>query len=417
VRRVGCLYPFAVNELQRDQRRLAPLWVTVLAALLVMATAAAVFGYRPWTRSGRPTAGGTAVAPLPAVSVAGEAVVILGAGDVLVHPELWAQAREDGTGSMNFEPVLAHAAPAIDSADLALCHLGTPVAAPEGPYAGFPRFNVPREVITGIRSAGFDGCSTASSHTLDQGAEGVVRTLDAMDEAGLGHAGTHRSAGEAGRPTIYQVKGVWVAHLSYSSGFDGLLPPAGMEWLADRIDPVRIAADAKAARKAGAQIVVVSMHWGSEYQHEPDLDQQKWARAVAASPDVDVIFGHQADVVQSVEQIAGKWVIYGMGNLIARHLEPINDNREGVMMRLTFVRAATAGRWTVGAIEALPVFVDLNPDIRLIDLERALADPQTSAGRRSIYRAAVERIRGHLLTRGADAAGLIVRGAPAPSPS
>jgi poly-gamma-glutamate synthesis protein (capsule biosynthesis protein) len=162
---------------------------------------------------------------------------------------------------------------------------------------------------------------------------------------------------------------------------------------------------------------VASLHWGTEYEHEPDVEQQTWARAVAVLPDVDVVLGHHAHVVQPVERQSGKWIVYGMGNQIARHEEPINQNREGVMVRVTFTPAAEAKRWKVAAIEAIPTFVDLNPDIRVIDLERALADPAVPAGRRRIYEAAVDRIQGHLLTRGAGDAGLIVRGVATGSPT
>ena len=300
----------------------------------------------------------------------------------------------------------------IAAADLALCHLDTPLAPAEGPFVGFPRFSVPQQVVAGIKSAGFDGCSTASNHALDQGSEGIKRTLDALDASGLGHAGTYRLKIESENVSIYIVKGVKIGHLSYTKHFNGINRPVGMEWVANLIEPKTIAEDAGAARAAGAEIVVVSLDWGPEYEHEPNVDQQKWAREIVASPDVDVIFGHHARVVQPVERVSDKWVIYGMGNQIARHAEPINENREGVMVRLTFT-PASGKRWKVAAIEALPTFVDLNPDIRLIDLERVLADPAVPPGRRRIYQAAVERVRGHLLTRGADAAGMIVRGVEA----
>lgn len=341
--------------------------------------------------------------------IGGRKVIVLGAGDILVHPELWDQARSDGNGQMDFAPMFAGTAAAVSGADLALCHMETPVAPAGGPFIGFPKFNVPPQIVEGIKATGFDGCSTASNHAIDQGPEGVFRTLDALDTAGIGHTGTYRTAAESLLPKIYAVDGVKIAHLSYTKHFNGLTEPAGMAWIANEIDPKKIAADAKRARKAGAEIVIVSMHWGTEYEHEPDVDQQSWARQVMASPDIDVIFGHHAHVVQSVEQVSGKWVVYGMGNQIARHAEPINENREGVMMRFTFTPAG-AKRWHVALVEALPIFVDLNPDIRLVDLTRALADPAISAGRRRIYEAAVERIAGHLLTRSAGSKGLVVRG-------
>ena len=380
--------------------------LAVAVAALLTATAVRELGF--WSPE---PADPSATRPLgKPVAVSGRTVSVLGAGDILLHPEIWDQARRDGGGRFDFRPLFAGARAAISEADLALCHLETPIAPAGGPYQDFPRFSVPEEIVPAIKDTGFDGCSTASNHSIDQGEDGVRRTLDALDRGKVGHSGTYRSAKEAARPTIYSAAGVRVAHLSYTKGFNGISRPPGKEWIANLVDVKKVQRDAEQARRAGAQIVVVSVHWGTEYAHEPDVDQQLWARGIAAIDDVDVVFGHHAHVVQPIERVSGKWVVYGMGNQVARHEEPVNENREGAMVRVTFSPADRSGRWKVAAVEALPVFVDLNPDIRLVDLERALADPATPFARRRIYEAAVERVASHLLTRGADSAGLVVRG-------
>lgn len=342
----------------------------------------------------------------PARDPAGHrAVRLVAAGDVLVHPEVTDQARRDATragrpGAMDFAPMFAGVAPAVGGADLALCHLETPLADPAGPFSGYPSFNAPPQVLDGVRAAGFDGCSTASNHTLDQGPDGVARTVAALDAAGLGHTGSARSAAEAATPRIYRVGDVRVAHLAYSLNFNGLSRPPGEPWLANLIDPPEILAAAHRARAAGADIVVLSLHWGTEYQHLPDADQQAWAQQLISSPDVDLILGHHAHAVQPFQRFGDKWVVYGMGNELARHAEPIADNREGVMARATFTETAP-GRWRVTRMEALPTWTDLAPDLRLVDLTAALADPGTPAGRRGDYRAAYERVLGYVRALGA----------------
>ncbi|WP_446217967.1 CapA family protein [Micromonospora sp. IBHARD004] len=343
---------------------------------------------------------------VPARDPAGRRIVrIVAAGDVLVHPEVTAQARRDAArtgrpGGLDFAPMFAGVAPAVGGADLALCHLETPLADPAGPFSGYPSFNAPPQVLDGVRSAGFDGCSTASNHTLDQGADGVARTVRALDAAGLGHTGSARGAADAATPRIYRVGDVRVAHLAYSLNFNGLSRPPGQPWLANLIDPPEILAAAHRARAAGADIVVLSLHWGTEYQHLPDADQQAWARRLISSPDVDLILGHHAHAVQPFQRFGDKWVVFGMGNELARHAEPVNDNREGVMARATFTETAP-GRWTVTRMEALPTWTDLAPDLRLVDLTAALADPATPAGVRGDYRAAYERVLGYVRALGA----------------
>ena len=337
-------------------------------------------------------------------------LTVLGAGDVLIHPQVWQQAQRDSSaGGFDFFPMFRQVSETISGADLALCHMETPLAAPDGPFQGYPAFSAPPQVLRGVQQAGFDGCSTASNHSIDKGEAGVARTIETFDAAGLGHTGTFRSAAEAYKPKIYPVQGVKVAHLSYALGFNGLSRPPGKEWLANRIEPATIIAMAKRARDAGAEIVVLSLHWGTEYQHEPNAYQRNLARVLLASPDIDVILGHHAHVVQPIEKIGGKWVVYGMGNQLARHAQPINENREGIMARLTFTEEAPE-RWKVTTIEAIPIWAELAPDIRLIEPGRVLADPTTPAAQRDTCQGVMDRIRRHLFTRGAQKAGLVVAG-------
>ena len=399
------------GRLSRRRGRL--LVVALVAGIAVVAFGV---GWLPFPHSapsappGRVPAVRSAATPATSPPTGPRTLTVLGAGDVLVHPAVWQQARRDApAGGFNFLPMFQRVSPTISAADLALCHLETPLAAPDGPFEGFPTFSVPPQVLQGVKQAGYDGCSTASNHSIDQGEAGVVRTIDAFDAAKLGHTGTLRSADQANTPMMYTVHGVNVAHLAYTLNFNGLRLPSGKQWLANRIVPAKVIDMAKRARAAGAEIVVVSLHWGTEYHHEPDADQQNWARQIIASPYVDVILGHHAHVVQPIEQIGGKWVVYGMGNELARHATPTNDNREGIMARVTFTEQA-AKRWKVTKIEAIPTWIDLAPDIRVIELSRALADPRTPESRRSTYRAATDRIRRYLFSRGALQAGLVVAG-------
>ena len=336
-------------------------------------------------------------------------LTIVGAGDVLVHPQVWQQAAADaraaGRDGYDFFPMFEHVSPVIAGADLAICHME--VVLGPGQPSGYPYFKAPPEVADAVKRAGFDACSTVSNHTLDKGVEGVFATLDALDAAGLGHTGSFRSAAEAATPTIYDVGGVKVGHLAYTVHFNGLKRPAGREWIANLIDPAEIIEAARATRAAGAEIVVLSLHWGTEYRHAPDADQQRWARELIASPDIDLILGHHAHVVQPFEKFGEKWVVYGMGNELARHAEPMNDNREGVMARITFTETEP-GRWRITTAEAVPTWVDISPRIRLVNLPAALASPDTPADLRRVYQSAYDRIKGHLLSRGAGADGLIV---------
>jgi poly-gamma-glutamate capsule biosynthesis protein CapA/YwtB (metallophosphatase superfamily) len=104
---------------------------------------------------------------------------------------------------------------------------------------------------------------------MDQGPQGVAATLAVTDGAGLRHPGMARTAKEADRTTMVEVRGLRVALLSFTYGLNsGRLPP-DRPWLVKLIEPSRILADARAARAAGAQFVVLLLHWGQEYQSTP----------------------------------------------------------------------------------------------------------------------------------------------------
>ena len=195
-------------------------------------------------------------------------------GDILIHSPLVDRAAVYGDSSgqpYDFRPMFERIAPIIASADLALCHLEVPLSADNEGLSGYPLFNAPREVAQAIASAGYEGCSTASNHSIDQGVQGAAETLDVLDAAGVGHAGTARNPEEAANPRLYQVGDVTVGHLSYTYWLNGLSPPSGQEWVANVIDQSAILAEAAQARAEGADLVVVSLHWGVEYQSDPDV--------------------------------------------------------------------------------------------------------------------------------------------------
>jgi poly-gamma-glutamate capsule biosynthesis protein CapA/YwtB (metallophosphatase superfamily) len=339
-------------------------------------------------------------------------VTIVASGDVLIHPPLWKQAHADaraaGRHGYDFGPMYASIAPDTRAADLAICEMETPLAAPQGPFTGWPTFNAPPQVLTALKAVGYDSCTTASNHTIDEGYQGVVRTLDELDAAGLEHTGSARTAAEAARPLIITTaNGVKVAQLAYSFDFNGIALPPGKPWLANRIDVPTILAAAQRAKKAGADIVVLSMHWGTEYDHLATATQRAQAERLLASPDIDVILGDHAHVVQPMQKIHGKWVVYCMGNQISRHADPIAEGREGFMPRFTFTEVSP-GKFRITRAEAIPTWMQDDPALRLIDIPRALADPATSASERTTLQQQWTRIRGYLDAYGAVAAGLHV---------
>ncbi|MCT2594001.1 CapA family protein [Streptomyces sp. N2-109] len=338
------------------------------------------------------------------------AFTLVATGDVLVHDSIIRQARADADGSgYDFRPMLAGAKPLASAADLAICHMETVYGAKGGPFTGYPAFWTPPQVAQAIKDTGYDSCSTASNHTLDAGAKGVERTLRAMDEAGLRHAGSARSAGERNEPAILKAGGATVAQLAYTYGTNGIEVPEESPWLVNLIDQERIIADARTARRAGADVVVVSLHWGDEWQQKPNAQQLSLAKKLTRSRsaghrDIDLILGTHNHVPQPYEKVNGTWVVYGLGDQVAGVM---NDPRGqlGSAARFTFA-PPTEGekRWAVRKAEFVPFRMEPQPPYRLTPLNRA-PDREGASGTGQLDQDR-ETVRDAVLSRGAASDGL-----------
>ncbi|HEU4945857.1 MAG TPA: CapA family protein [Kribbella sp.] len=344
---------------------------------------------------------------VPPVEKGPDRLTLVATGDVLLHERLWTTARSDGrNGQWDFAPLIAGVKPLVQPADLAVCHLEVTLARPGGPYSDYPQFRSPPQIAPALKQTGYDACSTASNHSFDGGAAGVDRTLDTLDKAGLRHAGTARTPAEAATPTIVDVNGVKVALLSYAYGFNGLRYPGGQTWRAGTLNVTRIRAMAAKARAAGAQIVVVSCHWGNEYDQSPNPQQLSVAAQLLADSNIDLVLGHHAHVVQPLQRINGKWVAYGLGNLVAAHRTPIQTNAEGLLVRFTFHRLAT-GRWSVQQAEYAPLLVTDTVPVRVLDVRRELARPGLPAARKARLLLAQRRTVAAVISLGAAKAGAV----------
>ena len=303
-------------------------------------------------------------------------ISIVSSGDILLHERLWAQAKADGVdGNWDFYPQLADLEPEISSADLALCHLETPLAELDVDYQGYPTFNAPPQITEAIIKLGFDICGTASNHSLDQGFSGLTRTIETLDAAGIPFTGTANSAEDASQPLVMDVQTangvVKVGILSYTYGFNGFERDADKLWSANLIDPVAIIAEAKLARSQGAEIVIAKMHWGDEYTNQANEFQTSVAQELADSGQIDLIDGSHSHSVQPITQIGNTWIAYSHGNFVAAHREPTTIKSEGLVTRWEFVESASEG-FKLSCVKEVPTLIRDDRPVRVIDVNKAL---------------------------------------------
>lgn len=252
--------------------------------------------------------------------------VVVAGGDILTHipvtQSAWNGETYDFSGQM--EPVSEF----LQGADLALCNMEVPLGEPGAQPVGFPMFAAPYGLPVELAKAGWDGCSTSSNHSVDQGYNGLVRTIEAFEDAGLGVVGTARSWEEADAPQYYQLEKdgrvLEVAHLAFAHNLNGLPMPADAPWAINLNDVDKVLEQAEQARLDGADLVIVSYHCCDvEYTAQPEPLQVETAERLAASGLVDILISHHAHVPKTIDLVPGgpsgegMWAAYGTGNFIS----------------------------------------------------------------------------------------------------
>ena len=296
----------------------------------------------------------TTVAPAVKIRIAA-------VGDVLTHLQIIDSARDYRTGGYDFAPILAPIAPYLSAADYTIANLETRLAGAGEGFGGYPLLNSPDELAAGLKSAGIDLLATANNHSLDQGWEGVLATLDTVEAAGLAHVGTYRSQAERDVPFVVGVSGIKLAFLNYTAETNGLPLPRGREFAVGVLDPLTVAGDVRAARARGAELVIAILHYGNEYARIPSGSQVKVSEQLLAAG-VDAIIGSHPHVVEPIERVldssdpraAGKFVAYSLGNFISGQRWRYSDS--GIVLYLDIEKDRSGAR--IAGVEYLPIYVE-----------------------------------------------------------
>lgn len=285
-------------------------------------------------------------------------------GDLLMHQPLLDRALANGDGDeYDFAPFFDQIKPYVAGVDLGLCHVETPIG--PGPPTTYPIFNTPTGLASSIKRSGWDGCDTASNHSLDGAQAGIDGTVAALDKADVAHTGSFASKAASHKPTIFKVDGVKLGFVAYTDATNGYTAPNSWslnEYAADgpQGGAEAILDDVKAAHRAGADSVLVQIQWGDENSQTPNASQIAVAKRVTESPRVAAIVGQGPHVVQPIERIHDKFVVFSEGNLVSNQAASTGlptATEDGLIAVLHF--KADAGRVTVRKVEYVPTWVRL----------------------------------------------------------
>ncbi len=221
----------------------------------------------------------------------------------------------------------------IKGADIAIANFENP--APDNPrwHTKGTVFSADPTLMDGLANAGIDYVSLANNHIRDAGGQGLLQTIENIEQRGIKVSGAGKDLAAARRPAIMEAGGVKVAILAYDAiagKYHATATRIGSAPLQARL----VKADVAAARKAGADIVIVFPHWGTEYDPTPFASQQKLARMIIDAG-ADMVIGNHAHWAAAMEIYQGKPIWYALGNFVFDQTwsEP---TMEGITLELTF---------------------------------------------------------------------------------
>jgi poly-gamma-glutamate synthesis protein (capsule biosynthesis protein) len=258
-------------------------------------------------------------------------VTLIFAGDIMGHSPQFQAAYDTQTKTYDYKVCFENVKPYIESADIAVANLEVTLAGP--PYSGYPNFSSPDALLDALKYTGYDVMLTANNHVLDRGKHGFERTLKVLSDKEMKFVGSYLNQQQRDTlyPLIIDTHGLKIAFLNYTYGTNGYKPLSPT--IINVIDTNQIKKDIKKARSKSADIVVMTVHWGTEYQTKAGIEQQKLAKLFAREG-VDLIIGSHPHVVQNAELLEIDStrkvpVFYSLGNSISNQR---NINTDGGIM-------------------------------------------------------------------------------------
>lgn len=251
-------------------------------------------------------------------------VRIVAAGDLMQHlPQVMAARLKDDTTKYDYTPSFRYVASQFRDADLSIVNLETTLSE-GGPYYGYPCFKSPAEVADAMRDMGIDVAALANNHCCDRGAYGVKSTAEILDKRGISRVGVYRDSAEYKTNNVLYLKrsGISFAIVNYTYGTNGINAPKGM--VVNHLDSVAMRRDLASINRDSVDCVIAVVHWGNEYERQPNREQKTLADFMRRSG-VDIILGSHPHVVQPFEVNDKGVTLYSLGNFVSNQRTRYRD--------------------------------------------------------------------------------------------
>ena len=253
-------------------------------------------------------------------------------GDILLHNPLYTYQDYNSSFAAVKEKMM--------SIDYLLANQESLPGGVELGLSGYPRFNSPKHIIRDLKKNGVDMLSIANNHTMDQTGNGLLKAIAHMKEYNMPYVGAYESMEDSELKQIVDVNGIQIGILAYTYGLNGMPTPAGRDYMVSRINQQQMIDDITEMKKH-AELTVVSIHWGIEYQLEPSEEQRELA-GMLADAGVDIIFGHHPHVLQPYDEIGSTKVFYSLGNFYSA--QQFDSTNIGGIAEVPVSKSELAGR-------------------------------------------------------------------------
>ena len=235
-------------------------------------------------------------------------------GDTVVHSNVYRDAQHNGT--YDFTGQLDRMKPIIEPYDLAFYNQETILAGAIAPASNYPRFNTPTQFGDAMLDAGFNLVSLANNHTNDMGVKGILASdVYWKSRPQAVTAGAYATKADSEAVHVYQLNGIKYGFLAYTYGINGTYLAEENAYMVDRINLAKMESDCNALRPL-VDVLIVSVHFGSEYVNYPNTYQKNVVNKLA-SLNVDIVIGNHAHAIQPIQWIGKTLVYYALGNFIS----------------------------------------------------------------------------------------------------
>lgn len=267
-------------------------------------------------------------------------ISLLFIGDIMGHDDQIISAEDTINHTYNYEDVFRYIKSSISEADFAFANFEVTLAGK--PYRGYPLFSSPDELAVACRNAGIDYLATANNHVADRGNKGIISTINKLDSIGIHHTGSfiNSASRDSLSPIFINRNGISIALLNYTYGTNGITIPEPV--IVNTINVDLINDDIKKAKSTNADIIILFLHWGTEYDTIPTQYQTELAEYLFSSG-VDLIIGSHPHVLQKMVWTKNhsdgkdKIVVYSLGNFVTNQRNPGTDGGSMVRIEITLI--------------------------------------------------------------------------------